>query len=126
MYGYLFQLILAFLTFGNKGVKVLAGSFLRSNLLQYAQNFQWVQKPIFPYGKHIVIAILDRFLKFEESFEMRQALCKFPIVFSVVKLKLEHNFSQFIHRFKLGLLNVGLGCTSRVFPVHKEIENWDS
>ena len=63
-------------------------------------------------------------------------LCEFPILFSTVKLKLGHNFSQFIHRFKIWILKcwswtvdtfrffpihtrdgkLGLGCTSEFFP----------
>ena len=35
------------------------------------------------------------------KFEMWPALCKFPILFSTVKLKLEYNFSQFINRLKI-------------------------
>ena len=30
-------------------------------------------------------------------------LCKLPTLFSTVKPKLGHNFSQFIHRFKIGI-----------------------
>ena len=49
-------------------------------------------------------------------------LCKVPILFSIVKLKLVHNFSQFIHRFKIGSFwELVSGCTSKFFPVHKEI-----
>ena len=52
---------------------------------------------------------IDRSLKFKEmeylihhvKFEMWPALCKFPILFSTVKLQLRHN-SQFFHRFKIG------------------------
>ena len=46
-YGYLFELIFALLTFGDKGVRVLAEPFLRSKTLQYVQNFPWVQNFIF-------------------------------------------------------------------------------
>ena len=53
MYGLPFELILAFLTFGDKGVKVLAGPLLRPKPLWYMQNFQWVQNSIFPNEKHI-------------------------------------------------------------------------
>ena len=53
MYGYQSVLILAFLTFGDKEVRVLTGPFHRPILLQYAQNFQWVQSSIFPNEKHI-------------------------------------------------------------------------
>ena len=56
-------------------------------------------------------------------------MVKFPIkfpLFSTVKLKLGHNFPQFIHRSKIRTL----GCWSWTVPpilfsIHKEIENWD-
>ena len=64
-YGYLFGLIFALSTFGDKEVKVLPGPFLRSKILWYAQNFQWVQNSSFPNGKHIFPQIIDKFLKFE-------------------------------------------------------------
>ena len=33
-------------------------------------------------------------------------LCKLPIIFSTVKLK--HKYSQYIHRFKIGIFCIGL------------------
>ena len=53
-YGYLLELVFAFIRFRNKGVRVLAGPFVRSKILWYAQNFQWAQNLIFPNGKHIL------------------------------------------------------------------------
>ena len=48
-------------------------------------------------------------------------LCKLPILFSKVKLKLGHNLSQFIHRFKIEIfLLLVLGCTSKNFPILKK------
>ena len=47
-YGYLFELIFVLLTFGDKGV---TGPFLRSEILRYVQNFQWVQNFIFSQWK---------------------------------------------------------------------------
>ena len=47
-YGYLFEFIFASLKFECKGVRVLAEPFLSSEILWYAQNFQWVQNLIFP------------------------------------------------------------------------------
>ena len=54
----------------------------------------------------------NKFLKFEEmeylihhvKVEMLPTLCKVPILFSAVKFKLGHKFSQFIYRFKIGSL----------------------
>ena len=69
----------------------------------------------FPNGKHI-LTNSDKSLKFEVTeylihhvkVEMWPALCKFPILFSAIKLKLRHNFSQVINMFKIG--------TSKLFP----------
>ena len=57
-----------------------------------------------------VIVVINKLLKFEEieylnhhvKVEMWPALYKFPALFSAVKFKLVHNFSQFIYRFKIG------------------------
>ena len=54
--------------------------------------------------------------------EMWPGLCKFPILFSAVKLKLGHNFSQFIYRFKI---NVALGGILNFYQSMEEIKNWD-
>ena len=45
---------LELLTFGDKGVSVLKWSFLRPDILQYAQNSNWVQKPISCNGMLII------------------------------------------------------------------------
>ena len=50
-YGYLFELMFALLTFEDKRVRVLAETFLRSKILWYVQNFQWVQNFIFSQWK---------------------------------------------------------------------------
>ena len=54
-------------------------------------------------------------------------LCEFSILFSTVKLKLGHKFSQLINRFNIGIWNVGLGLC--IFPSFsqfiKEIGTWD-
>ena len=41
-------------------------------------------------------------------------LCELPILFSTVKLKLGHTFSQPIHKYNISVLNVGLGLS--IFP----------
>ena len=108
------------IAFRNKGVKVLAGPFLRSKILSHVQN------TIFLNGKHIYIFFyfIDKFLKFEEMeylihhvrFEMWLFFCKFPILLSKGKLKLEHNFSQFINSYsKLELWSLGLRVYFQVF-----------
>ena len=65
--------------------------------------------------------------------------CEFPILFSTVKFKLGHKFSQFIDKFKTCILKCW-SCpvyTSELFAIHKkdgklrfpqftkEFENWD-
>ena len=108
--GYLFELIFALSTFWDKGVRVVAGSFVRSQILWLAQKFPVGLKFHFPKWKTYFTHFIDKFLKFGEmeylihhiKVEIRPALCRFSILFSAVKLKLEHNFSQFIYRFKIG------------------------
>ena len=75
---------------------------------------------------------IDKFLKFEEieyhhvKFEMWPILYKLPILFSTVKLKLEHNFSQLINRFKIDTLeSLSQVVLASVFSIPKEIENLD-
>ena len=58
--------------------------------------------------------------------EMWQALCKFPILFSAVKLKLGHSISQFICRFKIGTFDSWTWVVLASFlPSHKGVKNWD-
>ena len=47
--------------------------------------------------------------------------CELSIVFSMVKLKLGHKFSQLIHRFNIGILKCWSGAVpiSTFFPIHK-------
>ena len=54
-------------------------------------------------------------------------LCEFSILFSPVKLKLGHRFSQLIHRFNIGILKCWSGAVyiSKFFPIHKRMGNWD-
>ena len=79
MYGYLFELILAFLALGNREVSVLEGPFLRSKFPRNAQNIQWAQNSIFSMEN--IFWFIDKFLKFGEKFEMWPALCKTPSFF---------------------------------------------
>ena len=48
-------------------------------------------------------------------------LCKSPILFSTVKLRLGYTFSQFIHRFKIWVLKCLTWAvySSNFFPIHK-------
>ena len=66
-YGYLFELRFALLTFGDKGVRVLAGPFLRSKILRYAQIFEVDSKFHFSQWKTYFSQFTDEFLKFEET-----------------------------------------------------------
>ena len=47
--------------------------------------------------------------------------CEFPILFSTVKLKLGHKFSQLIRRFNICILKCWSGVVyiSNFFPIHK-------
>ena len=55
-------------------------------------------------------------------------LCELPILFSTVKLKLGHKFSQLIHKYNISVLKCWFGAEdiSKFFPIHKkEMGNWD-
>ena len=125
-FGYLFELIFALLTFRNNEVRVLTGPLPRSKILRYT-HFKWVRNSIFFPTENIFFPIIDTFLIFEEmeylihhtQFKMWAALCKFPILFSTVKLKFGNNFLQFINRFKIGTLESwpSVGCFSKFFSI---------
>ena len=48
-------------------------------------------------------------------------LCKLPILFSIVKLKLGHIYSRFIYRFKIWILKCWSWAvySSKCFPIYK-------
>ena len=96
----------------------------------YGQNFQWIHS-IFPNGK-CFSQFIDKSLKFYGSQSLvlslkcdHTFLCEFPILFSTVRLKLGHHFSQFIHRFNIWILKCWFWAafTSKFFPIHKREEN---
>ena len=61
--------------------------------------------PEFPMGSKLHFSqFVDKFSHNNVKFEMWSVLCKLPILFSIVKLKLGHNFNQFTNRFKIGPL----------------------
>ena len=68
---------------------------------------------------------LKSLLKANLYFHWISILCKLhilskpPILFSTVNLKLEHNFTQFIHRSNIWVLV--LGCTSKFYLIHEDI-----
>ena len=78
--------------------------FLRPKIPRHTHNTHGLKIP-FSQEKTYFCQIIDEFIKFQ-------------ILFSTVKLKLGHNVSQFIHRFKPEFQNVGLSlylvlyCTS--------------
>ena len=96
-------------------IRSLFYTFFKKNPVVCA-NFPLGSKFHFSKWKTYFTQFIDKFLKFEEmeylihhvKVEMWPALCKFPILFSPVKLKLGRNFSQFIYRSKLVLLNLEL------------------
>ena len=55
-------------------------------------------------------------------------LCELPILFSTVKVKLGHKFSQLIHKFNIMISKYWSGAVyiSKFFPIHKkqEMGNW--
>ena len=56
------------------------------------QGFFWRQKIILQEWNHSLCQVWN---------VSSLILCKLPILFSTVKLQLEHKFFQFIHRFKI-------------------------
>ena len=69
MHGYLCEFILALLIYGDKGVRVLARLLLGPKLLRYVRNLQWAQIS-FSQSKTYSSLFIEKFLKFEEKFEM--------------------------------------------------------
>ena len=70
----------------------------------------WVQNSILPSGKYVLPNSLINFWNLTKwnilfimiSLKCGQPCVNFPTLFSTVKLKLGHHFSQFIYRFKTG------------------------
>ena len=52
--------------------------------------------------------------------------CEFPILFSTMKVKLGHKFSQRIHKFNIWILKCWSGTVyiSKYFPIHKK-KRWE-
>ena len=71
---------------------------------------------------HKTLGITIIYLKCDHT-----CLCEFPILFSIVKLKLGRSFCQFVHRFKIWILKRWSWAvyTSNFFPIHKIEENLD-
>ena len=83
MYGYLFKLILAFLTRG----KSISTVYSKDKPLAACAEVPMDSKTDFSQWKTYLSELNNKFLKFEEKFAMWPALCKFPILFSTVELK---------------------------------------
>ena len=103
-----------------------SGFYLVTKNQWYIQNFQCVQNSILPNGKHIFPhSLANSYI----SFIMLSLKCEQPYVIYILcklhhfqQLKLGHKFSQFIHRFKIGIIWVlVLDYTSKFFPIQKEI-----
>ena len=127
-YGYLFGFIFVLLTFGDKGVRVLAGPFLRLKILWYVRIFQWVQNYSFPKENCIFPNSLINswnLRKWNISFIMLSLKCGWRCVNSPHFI-FNGKFHHFIYRFKnWDLWIFVLDCTAKFFPIHKEIENCD-
>ena len=70
------------------------------------------------------LEIMEYLIHYLLSFNVNSLnlLCKLPILFSTVKLRLGLKFFQFIHRFKIGIFWVLMfGCTSKFFPINQDI-----
>ena len=117
------ELIFPLLTFRDKGERVLAGSLLRSKILRYALNFQWIQNSIFPNWKHIFDNSLINFWnlrKWNISFIMLSLKCGQPCVnppsyFQQWNLNCVITFPNSSIDSKLRLWNLGLRQCFQVF-----------
>ena len=74
-------------------------------------NIQGFSSPELPINSKLCFSqwkiyfspFIAKFIKFVvQPYVNSLLLCKLLILFSTVQLKLGHNFSQFIHRFKIG------------------------
>ena len=81
----------------------------------------------FSKWKTYLSQFIDKFLKFEEKFEMCPSdLFKFVILFPNVTLKLGHNFPKLIYRLKIGAFECWSWAVLAVLiPIHNKIWNWD-
>ena len=99
-------------------------------------TFQCVQVSIFPDGKNSLFLIYFHWQIFKNQGNCVShswclvwnvsslVLCKFPSLFSTVKLNLGNSCSQFTLRFKLGFLNYGLSLYFKVFPNLRKNWKW--
>ena len=98
------------INFGNEGVRELAGPFQRSKPCGISKISNGFKISFFPMENIYFTQFINKFLQLEEmkyvnhrvKVKMWPALCNFPILFSAVKFKSGHNFSQLIYRFKIG------------------------
>ena len=68
-------------------------------------RFIWFQVVLVRFSTFFtLVSIISRSFVLSLKCDHPFLLCEFPILFSTVKLKLGHNFSQFIHRFKIWIL----------------------
>ena len=68
-------------------------------------RFIWFQVVLVRFSSFFtLVSTISRSFVLSLKYDHHFLLCEFPILFSTVKLKLGHNFSQFIHRFKIWIL----------------------
>ena len=97
---------------------------LTNSLISLMGSFHFPQWKIFSPIHWQILKILGNGIS--QSFILslkcdHPLLCEFSILFSTVKLKLGHKFSQLIHRFNIGILKCWSGAVyiSKFFPIHK-------
>ena len=97
---------------------------LTHSLISLMDSFHFPQRKIFFPIHWQILKILGNGIS--QSFILslkcdHPLLCEFSTLFSIVKLKLGHKFSQLIHRFSNGILKCWSGAVyiSRFFPIHK-------
>ena len=90
-------------------------------ILWYTQNSQCIKNSIFPSGKHVFpislilkLEVMEDLILYMLSFK-----CEQPYFMKIAyfTFKSEHKFSQFLHRFKIGIFSVlVLGLYFQVLP----------
>ena len=95
-------------------------------VLRYSQNSQCVQNSIFP-SENMFFPILWKILKLEVMEYLIHYILSLKweiILFSAVKHRLGNRFSQFLHRFKIGIFWVlVLSCNSKFIQLTRRY--WD-
>ena len=110
-----------------------AEPFLKPNILWYAQNSQWVQNSIFPNVTSLILCKFKfGYSIFQFIFTFKIGIFEFWVLgctsnFFIIHKNIENwnllmllklDFTIFSSDGILEFLNVSLGCTSKILPIH--------